>query len=309
MLQTIIGGNGTIGSEVARQLCSMDIPVRIASRTPWKVNSSDQLFQMDVFSEESVLQGIKGSAVVYLILGLPYSDKIWLEGFPKAVRNVINACKKEGSRLVYFDNVYMYGKVEGWMKEDHPANPASAKGRARMMAADLILDEINRNTIQAMICRSADFYGDYPPYDAIKKIAEALQKGKKPWLLYRDDKKHSLTYIPDAAGAVAFLAQQAEAYQKIWHMPTDPNALTGKELVELIARILGKKPEYKILNSGMIKFLSLFNAQLRELTKLSYQWENDYLFSSEKLEKTFGLKAVSYENGIHKHLQKLGIIR
>jgi uncharacterized protein YbjT (DUF2867 family) len=50
ILQTIIGGNGTIGKEVAKQLHDMNIQVRIASRTPKKVNANDQVFAMDVFN-------------------------------------------------------------------------------------------------------------------------------------------------------------------------------------------------------------------------------------------------------------------
>lgn len=308
-LHTIIGGNGTIGKEVAIQLHKMNIPVRIASRSPRKVNPNDQLFTLNVFNEDSVLEGIKGSAVVYLILGLPYKDKIWLNSFPKAVRSVINACKKEGSKLVYFDNVYMYGQVNGWMYEDLPEKPASVKGTARMIAADLILEEIKNQQIQAMICRSADFYGDYPAFDIIKQIAQALEKGKNAMILFTDDKKHSLTYIRDAAKAVAFLAQQPEAYQQIWHMPTDPNALTGKQLVRIIAKILNKESRYKIINKWIIRFLSLFNVPLKELLKLSYQWENDYLFSSDKIEKAFGIKAVPYEQGIRSHLISIGILK
>jgi nucleoside-diphosphate-sugar epimerase len=308
-LQTIIGGNGTIGKEVAKHLHSMNIHVRIASRSPKKVNSTDQVFTMDVFNEQSVSEAIKGSSVVYLILGLPYKDRVWLDGFPKAVRAVINACKKEGAKLVYFDNVYMYGLVDGTMTEDLPSKPDSVKGTARMIAADLILGAIKNQELQAMICRSADFYGDYAYFDVIKQIAVALQKNKKAMLLFREDKKHSITYIPDAAKAVAFLAQQLDAYQQIWHLPTDSNALTGKQLVELVADVINKEPRYKVISKGMIKFISFFNRQLRELIKLSYQWENDYLFSSEKLEKKYNIKPLSYKDGITDHLKKIGILK
>jgi len=308
-LQTIIGGNGTIGKEVAKHLHSMNIHVRIASRSPKKVNSSDQVFTMDVFNEQSVSEAIKGSSVVYLILGLTYKDRVWLDGFPKAVRAVINACKKEGAKLVYFDNVYMYGLVDGTMTEDLPSKPDSVKGTARMIAADLILEAIKNQELQAMICRSADFYGDYAYFDVIKQIAVALQKNKKAMLLFREDKKHSITYIPDAAKAVAFLAQQLDAYQQIWHLPTDSNALTGKQLVELVSEVINKEPRYKVISKGMIKFISFFNGQLRELIKLSYQWENDYLFSSEKLEKKYNIKPLSYKDGITDHLKIIGILK
>jgi len=195
------------------------------------------------------------------------------------------------------------------MTEDLPSKPDSVKGTARMIAADLILEAIKNQELQAMICRSADFYGDYAYFDVIKQIAVALQKNKKAMLLFREDKKHSITYIPDAAKAVAFLAQQLDAYQQIWHLPTDSNALTGKQLVELVAEVINKEPRYKVISKGMIKFISFFNGQLRELIKLSYQWENDYLFSSEKLEKKYNIKPLSYKDGITDHLKKIGILK
>jgi hypothetical protein len=59
----------------------------------------------------------------------------------------------------------------------------------------------------------------------------------------------------------------------------------------------------------MIKFISFFNGQLKELIKLSYQWESDYTFSSEKLEKKYNLKASSYKEGITDHLKNIDILK
>jgi nucleoside-diphosphate-sugar epimerase len=72
----------------------------------------------------------------------------------------------------------MYGFIDGWMNETTPNRPSSVKGKARQIAADLILDAVKKMEIDAMICRSADFYGDYPAFDVIKQIAEKLKKGK-----------------------------------------------------------------------------------------------------------------------------------
>jgi hypothetical protein len=37
--------------------------------------------------------------------------------------NAIEACKRAGAKLVFFDNVYMYGRVSGPMTEETPFNP------------------------------------------------------------------------------------------------------------------------------------------------------------------------------------------
>jgi hypothetical protein len=67
--------------------------------------------------------------------------------------NVIEACKKSGARLVFFDNVYMYGRVAGPMTEVTPFNPCSAKGEIRARVATRLLDEI----------KQGGAFGDYRP--------------------------------------------------------------------------------------------------------------------------------------------------
>jgi hypothetical protein len=42
--------------------------------------------------------------------------------------NAIEACKRARAKLIFFENVYMYGKVSGPMTEETPFNPCSKKG-------------------------------------------------------------------------------------------------------------------------------------------------------------------------------------
>jgi nucleoside-diphosphate-sugar epimerase len=41
------------------------------------------------------------------------------------MQNAIEACKRYNTRLVFFDNVYMYGRVDGPMTEETPFRPNS----------------------------------------------------------------------------------------------------------------------------------------------------------------------------------------
>ncbi len=47
------------------------------------------------------------------------------------MRNVIDACRRHGTRLVFLDNVYAYGNVDGPMTEHTPYDPFSRKGEVR----------------------------------------------------------------------------------------------------------------------------------------------------------------------------------
>lgn len=305
-VHSVIGGNGTIGAVAVRHLAAAGCEVRIVQRHPRLIEGAVATASADVFDLDGLTKAVEGSDVMYLILGLPYDAKVWLEGFPRAVSHAVEAARRVGARLVYFDNVYMYGPVQGVMTEDTPDNPTTQKGLARARAARVLMEAVEKGAIRGLIARSADFYGDYRPFDQVKAIAEKLEKGRKAQLLLRADKVHSLTYIPDAGRAVAVLGQQADAFDAIWHMPTDPNALTGAQLVELIGALLGKEARHTVLPKLLLRMVGLFDGTVRSLLKMSYQFEQDYRVDSSKITQAYGLTATPMRQGLAEHLRFLG---
>jgi len=305
-LHSVIGGNGTIGAEAVRHLAAAGCQVRVVQRHPKPIAGAVAPASADIFDLDGLTRAVEGSDVVYLIIGLPYDAKTWLEGFPRAVSHAVEAARRVGARLVYFDNVYMYGPVRGLMTEETPDHPTTQKGLARARAARVLMEAVEKGAIRGLIARSADFYGDYRPFDQVKAIADKLVKGQKAQLLFRDDKVHSLTYIPDAGRAVAALGQRADAFDTIWHMPTDPNALTGAQLVALIGALLGKEARHTALPKLLLRMVGLFNGTLRGLLEMSYQFEQDYRFDSAKIARAYGLTATPMRQGLAEHLRFLG---
>jgi len=305
-LHSVIGGNGTIGAEAVRHLAAAGCQVRVVQRHPKPIAGAVATASADIFDLDGLTRAVEGSDVVYLIIGLPYDAKTWLEGFPRAVSHAVEAARRVGARLVYFDNVYMYGPVRGLMTEETPDHPTTQKGLARARAARVLMEAVEKGAIRGLIARSADFYGDYRPFDQVKAIADKLVKGQKAQLLFRDDKVHSLTYIPDAGRAVAALGQRADAFDTIWHMPTDPNALTGSQLVALIGALLGKEARHTALPKLLLQVVGLFNGTLRGLLEMSYQFEQDYRFDSAKIARAYGLTATPMRQGLAEHLRFLG---
>ena len=305
-VHSVVGGNGTIGAVAVRHLAAAGCEVRIVQRHPRLIEGAVATASADVLDLDGLTKAVEGSDVIYLILGLPYDAKVWLEGFPRAVCHAVEAARRVGARLVYFDNVYMYGPVQGVMTEDTPDNPTTQKGLARARAARVLMEAVEKGAIRGLIARSADFYGDYRPFDQVKAMAKKLMKGQKAQLLLRDDRVHSLTYIPDAGRAVAALGQQADAFDAIWHMPTDPNALTGAQLVALIGALLGKDARHTVLPKLLLRMVGLFDGTVRGLLEMSYQFEQDYRVDSSKIARAYGLTATPMRQGLAEHLKFLG---
>lgn len=298
-MQTILGSTGVIGRELAKALPEFTKNIRLVSRSPKKVNDGDELVKANLLNAEEVNSAVEGSEVVYLTAGLQYDVNVWRKDWPVVMKNVIDACKKNNSKFVFFDNVYSYGKVNGWMTEETPAKPDSEKGKVRARLNEMIMNEVKQGNLKAIIAKAADFYGPDTPLSFVNiMVFENFKKGKKAQWMLDIYKKHSFTYTPDAGKGTAILGNTDSAYNQIWHLPTNKNVLTGKEFIELAAKAMGVKPEFMVVKKWMLSMLGLFNKVIKENDEMLYQNYSDYLFDSTKFERTFNYKPVSYEEGI-----------
>ena len=305
-MQTILGSSGVIGNELAKSLTQYTNKIRLVSRNPKKVNPTDELFTANLLKAKEVLKAVEGSEIVYLTVGIQYKTSMWQQQCPLIMKNVIEACKQNNSKLVFFDNVYVYGRVNGWMKEDTPIKPISRKGEVREQVTEKLMNEVKNGNLKAIIARAADFYGPNTPLSFVTvTVFENFKKEKKAMWFIDAERKHSFTYTPDAGKATAMLGNSDSAYNQIWHLPSDRNVLTGKEFIELSAKAFGVKPEYTVLKKWMIKMAGLFNSNVRESVEMLYQNDSDYLFDSTKFEKAFNFRPTSYEEGIIETVKSL----
>lgn len=304
-MQTILGANGTIGSLLAKELTTYTHKIRLVSRNPRKVNVTDELFATDLSVPENVEKAIQGSEIVYLMVGFDYNLKIWQEKWPSLMQATIDACIKYNAKLVFFDNVYMYDKTSlSDMTEDAFINPPSKKGLVRKQIADILLTEVQKGRLTGLIARSADFYGPRNDKSYLMLVVhDNFKKGKKANWFSTVDKIHSFTYTPDAAKATALLGNTSDAYNQVWHLPTDSQKLTGRDFIHLIASEMKMPAKFSVLPKWLVKLLGLFIPFLREMPEMMYQYEEDYFFNSSKFEKRFSVKPTTYKEGIENSIE------
>lgn len=300
-MQTILGSGGAIGVELAKALVQYTDKIRLVSRNPQSVNSEDELFPADLTNKEEIQRAVKGSSVVYLTVGLPYSSKAWAELWPKLIRHTIEACQENGAKLVFFDNIYMYDPnyLDG-MNEDTPIRPVSKKGEIRARISKMIMDEASSGRLTALIARSADFYGPGIKKTSVltETVFENLAKGKKAFWMGKSKVKHSFTYTPDAGKATAILGNTPDAYNQVWHLPTSPDPFTGEQWIGAIAHEMKVKPNYMTIPKFMVQVMGVFMPYMKELEEMMYQYNRIYVFDSSKFEKRFDFKPIPYSQGI-----------
>lgn len=306
-MQTILGVNGIIATELAKELTKFTSDIRLVSRNPKKVNETDQLKQADLLNAEQTDAAVAGSEIVYVTTGLPYNSKVWTEQWPILMTNVLKACEKHQSKLVFFDNVYMYGQFKDVMTESTPFQPISKKGKVRAQIAQMVLEAMRKRKDQILIARAPEFYGPRNTNSGINAtVFDNIRKGKKLQCLINDDTLKTYIYTPDAGKATAWLGNQASAYNQTWHLPCTNEQVTFKQFVAIIEQQYGKPLPYTKLSKWMIELAGMFNPLIHEAVELLYQYEQDYHFNSDKFKNAFpDFKITSYADGVKEILEEM----
>ena len=199
----ILGSNGVVGRETIAALRADGHSVRAVSRTP----SSDPEvphIAADLRDAASAARALQGADVAYLTVGLPYSTRVWRRDWPAVLRNVIDGCLANGTHLVYFDNVYAYGRTDAPMTESTPIRPSSRKGEVRAGLLRMLDAARDEHGLGVTVGRAADFYGPGASTSAFNLFAiDRVIAGKPPTWLFDASQPHSMTYTPDIGAALA----------------------------------------------------------------------------------------------------------
>lgn len=288
-MQTILGASGQIGEELARALKrDFTTDIRLVSRNPRKVNDTDHLHRADLLDAAETLRAVEGSDIVYLTAGLPMDTALWVEKWPVIMRNVVDACAAHDTRLVFFDNTYMYPQTAEPQTEGMRFEPNGEKGRVRAAIATELLNAMHGGRISAMICRAPEFYGPGKTQSITNSaILEPLRDGKRARVFLRDDTLRSLIFTPDASRAMALLGNTPDAYGQTWHLPCDDERLTYRQLIGLAARTFGTGPRYTVLKRWQLRLAGLFSPAVRDAGELLPRYAQDNIFVSDKFKTRF----------------------
>src|ERR1700736_172179 len=151
----ILGAGGTTANALTRELLNNHRTIRLVSRRP--VNTTGKNInwnKADLMVYEEVVNAAKGASVIYLCNGVGYKNQDWRDHWPVIMQNAIDAAKKTGARLLFFDNTYMYGRVTGSITESTPYNPCSVKGEVRARIAAQFMQEVINGNIAGAIARA-----------------------------------------------------------------------------------------------------------------------------------------------------------
>ena len=292
----VIFGAGPLGQWTARHLIRMGKPVRVVNRSgkAGLLPASVEVVASDAYDLRKNIELTQGAAAVYQCAQPPYHE--WVEKFPALQKAILEAAAANGAKLVVGDNLYLYGRFSGALREDSPPRPNSKKGQVRLEMAQAVLEAHAAGRVQAAIGRASDFFGPGDRGLTRYAILPAVQ-GKPANLLGRTDLPHTFTYVADFGRLLAELGTRDEALGQVWFAPSNP-PITQAELAGLVEAELGQPVKTRVAGLWTMRLLGLFNRDLAASVEMLFLWTNPYIVDTRKAEIAFGWQATPLKEAV-----------
>ncbi|WP_328951631.1 NAD-dependent epimerase/dehydratase family protein [Streptomyces sp. NBC_00184] len=284
----VVLGAGPAGTALAAELARRGHQVRLVDRSgEGRAPAGVARFAADVATAEGARAAVEGAAVVYHCVNVGYHLQV--EVMPRIQRAVLAATEAVGARLVVLDTLYPYGETRGAvMTEDTPWNATTRKGRMRAELDTRYLAAHADGRLRVVLGRSADFVGPGVLNSTLggAVFPAALTGGEVP--AFGDiDLPHSYTYIGDVAAGLATLGENADAYGRVWHLPTAP-ALTTRQILTMVEERVGRALNLTVVAQPR-PFGPFDEVFMAEYAEMFYQHTEAQTVDSSAIEKAYGL--------------------
>lgn len=283
----VFGATGGIGGALVAELLRRGKTVRAVSRQGDAPEGAEGV-AADAADAAEAAAAARGAGVVYHCVNPGYTR--WPELLPPLSRSILGAAESSGAKLVFADNLYAYGPVDGPLREDLPATASGRKGRTRVEVAAEMLAAHREGRVRVTIGRASDYYGPGGVTSASgEPVFGRVLAGKRPQWTGKLDVPHTFHYLPDIARGLITLAEQPEADGEVWHLPA-AEPLTAQEFFDLVFEAAGRPTPAKaqIAGPALLAVGGIFSPMLRELRETAYQFRRPFVLDSSKFEGAFG---------------------
>jgi nucleoside-diphosphate-sugar epimerase len=304
----LFGAAGAIGGTIAAELRKRNQPYRVIGRGRAELErafGSDPDAEIVTWNPDdpaSVRSASRGVDTILYLVGLPYWQ---FELHPQLMRKTLDGAIAEGvQHIVLIGTVYPFGRARTErVREDHPREPHTYKGRMRKEQEDLVLSADGSGKIRGTILRLPDFYGPGIDKSFLASAFQAAVKGGRAQLVGPIDTPHEFVLVPDVGPVALALAEEPLAYGRAWHFG-GPGTITERAFVERIFQEAGREPKLIVANKTILRLMGLFNPLMREMVEMNYLFQTPVIMDDSAIHELLGnIHKTSYEDGIRETLQ------
>jgi nucleoside-diphosphate-sugar epimerase len=304
----LFGAAGAIGNSIAEALRKQGRAYRVVGRNPTSLKTAfgaDRQAEIVTWNPEdpaSVRAAARGVETLIYLVGVPY-DQFRLH--PVVMRQTLDGAIAEGvKRVLLIGTVYPYGMPQTTpVKESHPRQPNTYKGRMRKEQEDLLLAAHVAGKLQGAVLRLPDFYGPGVEKSYFDSLFKAAATGSTANMLGPIDTLHEFVFVPDVGPVVTALVDRDEAYGRWWHFAGE-RSITQRECIDRVFQMAGSKPKFRVAGKTTLRLMGVFNPLMRELAEMHYLLTNPILLDDSALQGLLGpLHKTSYEDGLRLSLE------
>lgn len=303
----LFGAAGVIGHSVASALRDEGRRYRVVGRSEASLRrafGSDPLAEIvtwkpdDPVSVQAAASGIE--TLVYMV-GVDYAH---FELHPLVMRQMLDGAVAAGvKRILLIGTVYPYGLPQANpVREDHPREPHTFKGRMRKAQEDLLWQAAADHGIQAAILRLPDFYGPGVEASFLHRAAVAAVQGGTADLVGPIETPHEFVFVPDVGPVVARLIDTPAAWGHSWHL-AGAGVTSQLALVQEMERQTGRPLKRRVAGKTMLRVMGWFVPFMRELVEMHYLQTDPVLMDDSALQALIGpIHKTPYAEGVRQML-------
>jgi len=306
----LFGATGAIGSSIAAELRARGQGYRVVARNRRDLESkfgSDPRAEIAIWNPDdpqSVREAARGIDTIFYLVGVPYWE---FQLHPVLMKKTLDGAIAEAvQRLVLIGTVYPFGRPRTErIREDHPREPQTFKGRMRKEQEDLVMSADAAGSIHGTVLRLPDFYGPNMERSFLASAFQAAVTGGRAQMVGPLDVPHEFIFVPDVGPIAVALASNPGAFERTWNM-AGPGTITQRQFVERIFQQAGSKPRMIAANKFMLRILGLGNPLLREVVEMYYLFETPVLMDDTAIGDLLGnVRKTSYDEGIRSTLSTM----
>ncbi len=300
--EILVLGYGSVGKATVERLHGDGRRVRVAQRTRPADLPTDVPFRFcDVLDPSSLAGALDGASQLVVAIGFAYEGRVWEQVWPHAMRNLLEACAAANLRMVFLDNLYMYGPQTEPLTETMPLNDYGRKPAARAKITRMWQQD---ERVKVAALRAPDFYGPGVTLSHLGATGlAAIAKGKAASFIFPPDQPHDYAYVPDIGRAVITLLDAPDdAFGQVWHMPCAPTR-TSRELLSLGADAACTKLRLRIVPPIVLNLLAPFPGFFREMREMRFQWDRPYKVDATKWSDRFWSDVTPFDLGIRETIE------
>ncbi len=311
-IAAVTGASGLIGRHLVDLLLEQDLPIRILTRDPQKVEASwenkVEIWQGDITDPDSLAGFAAGASTIYHLAGVIFEPELLTSVNETGTKNLLEECARHPiKRFVHLSSVGVIGSSqEKIIDEEAACHPQNDYERSKLRGEQLVMQYAQEQNLPVTIMRPTIVFGPgrEKEKDSFASWMGAIQSER---YRYIGQGQYMANYVfaRDVAAACLHVTEREQAVGEIY-IVNDPTLL--RDFVQIAADLMDV-PQPATIPLWIANSIAGVSALMGKLLKMSLPLTparvkaltSETMYSDHKLRENLGFEPPT---GVEQGLQQ-----